>query len=90
MSDIVPAGQTPFDNIRHVDESGNEYWYARELATALGYKPSSWHNFIGVMKDAKIACLKSGSNVDANFYEVVKDSPNAKRKYTIVDIQLTR
>lgn len=26
-----------FDNIRHTDEYGNEYWLARELAAAAGY-----------------------------------------------------
>jgi len=90
MSNEITTGQTPFDSIRHVDEQGTEYWSARELATTLGYKPASWHNFEGVIKDAKIACLKSGGDIDTNFYEVVKDSINSKRKYSVTDIHLTR
>ena len=89
MTSIMPSGQSPFDSIRHVDDSG-EYWLARELADKLGYKPASWHNFECVIDDAKSACVKSGNDIDANFYGVVKDSANAKRKYSVKDIRLTR
>jgi DNA-damage-inducible protein D len=34
---------SPFDAIRRVDESGNEYWSARELSKLLGY--DRWENF---------------------------------------------
>ncbi len=27
-----------FEEIKHVDDNGNEYWYARELMNALEYK----------------------------------------------------
>ena len=27
-----------FESIKHIDESSNEYWYARELQVVLGYK----------------------------------------------------
>lgn len=27
-----------FESIRHTDEKGDEYWRARELACAIGYK----------------------------------------------------
>ena len=27
-----------FEEIKHVDDNGNEYWYARELQQILGYK----------------------------------------------------
>ena len=33
----------PFENIKHIDEFGNEYWYARELMPILQY--SNWQNF---------------------------------------------
>jgi DNA-damage-inducible protein D len=32
-----------FESIKHVDEIGNEYWLARELQKALGYK--EWRKF---------------------------------------------
>jgi hypothetical protein len=37
------SGQSPFDQIRHFDERGNEFWLARELMKLLGYK--QWRSF---------------------------------------------
>ena len=33
-----------FENIKHIDELGREYWLARELMPLLGY--SKWQNFM--------------------------------------------
>ena len=43
-----------FDEIKHIDEYGNEYWEARELMPLLEY--SKWENFHRVIKQA-IDCL---------------------------------
>ncbi len=43
MKNIDEYKEKTFDNIRHIDELGHEYWEARELMTALGY--SKWVNF---------------------------------------------
>ena len=32
-----------FENIKHIDEYGNEYWFARDLQKVLEYK--DWRNF---------------------------------------------
>ena len=32
-----------FENIKHIDDNGNEYWLARELQRVLQY--SEWRNF---------------------------------------------
>ena len=40
-----------FENIKHIDEYGNEYWYARELSKVLEYK--DWRNFLKVLNKAK-------------------------------------
>ena len=32
-----------FEDIKHIDENGIEFWYARELMPALQY--SNWQNF---------------------------------------------
>lgn len=32
-----------FENIRHIDEAGQEHWLARELAIATGY--ADYRNF---------------------------------------------
>ena len=54
-----------FDDIKHIDELGNEYWEARELMTALEY--SKWEHFVKVINKAKISCNLSGVNVNDHF-----------------------
>lgn len=36
-----------FEEIKHIDESGIEYWYARELMRVLKY--NKWENFVRVI-----------------------------------------
>lgn len=43
MNDIETLNQTPFESIKHTDENGQEYWYARELQHILEY--AEWRNF---------------------------------------------
>lgn len=50
------SGQT-FEDIRHIDENGIEYWYARELMPILQY--SNWQNFEKIIAKAKISCQNS-------------------------------
>ena len=38
MNEISNYNENVFENIKRVDEYGDEYWYARELQTMLGYK----------------------------------------------------
>lgn len=57
-----------FENIKHMDEYENEYWYARELSKVLEYK--DWRNFLKVLNKAKEACNNSGFNVDEQLVEV--------------------
>ena len=40
-----------FEDIKHIDENGIEYWYARELQIVLSYK--EWRKFEGVIHKAK-------------------------------------
>ena len=51
---------TIFESIKHVDEEGREYWLARDLQKALGYK--EWRKFERIITKAKTASTKS--NVD--------------------------
>lgn len=37
MSNIEEFKEQVFDEIRHIDEYGNEYWEGRELAVVLKY-----------------------------------------------------
>lgn len=78
-----------FESIRHFDESGTEFWYARELQTILQYK--EWRNFSKVIDTAKIACKISQhevSNHFVDFNKMVDIGSGAKRKQT--DYKLTR
>ena len=44
-----------FENIKYIDEYGNEYWYARELQKVLEYK--DWRNFQKVLDKAVLAAI---------------------------------
>ena len=48
MNEIKDYTEKIFDNIKHVDEFGNEYWCARELMIVLEYK--EWRKFNIVIK----------------------------------------
>ena len=58
MNDIKEYTEKVFEDIKHIDEFGNEYWSARELMKALEYK--EWRKFDKVIKKAMEAC--AGSN----------------------------
>ena len=42
MKNIKKENQT-FESIKHIDENGIEYWYARELQDVLEY--TQWRRF---------------------------------------------
>ena len=44
-----------FENIKYIDEYGNEYWYAHELQKVLEYK--DWRNFQKVIDKAVLAAI---------------------------------
>lgn len=71
MADIIPtAPHKDFEQIKKVDENGNEYWEARELMPLLGY--NKWENFLSVIQKAKEACFNSGQEVKNHFPDVRK------------------
>lgn len=78
-----------FENLKHVNEYGQEFWYARELQVALEY--SQWRYLKEAIERAKTACTNSGQNMTDHFAEVrkmVEIGSNAKRE--IEDIALSR
>ena len=54
-----------FEDIKHMDENGIEYWYARELQLVLDYK--EWRKFENVIKKAIDACENSGISAFEHF-----------------------
>lgn len=78
-----------FENIKHIDEYGNEFWYAREISKVLEYK--DWRNFFKVLNKAKEACENSGFNINEQLVEVNKLSKrNNNAVANIQDYKLSR
>ena len=89
MNEIKEHTEKIFEDIKHIDEEGKEYWLARELQTALDYK--KWQKFCKVIENAKITCEKSKYAVSYHFSQVgkmVDIGSGAKRKQ--VDYKLSR
>ena len=78
-----------FEEIKHIDENGVEYWYARELQNVLDYK--EWRKFENVIKKAKQACKNSNISVFEHFVDADKLSKRANNaEVKINDYKLTR
>lgn len=43
MTDLYTSEYAPFEELKHVDEFGIEYWFARDLSKALEYE--TWRRF---------------------------------------------
>ena len=88
MNELEKINETIFESIKHVDDDGNEYWYARELQQILGYK--EWRYFSAVIEKAQIACSQSNNNINYNFgvdTKIVKTGISSK---IILDYKLSR
>lgn len=80
---------TSFENQMRVEESGCEFWYARELQELLGY--SQWRSFEQVVEKGILACHNSGYEPGDHFARVrkmVEIGSGAER--AIDDIALSR
>lgn len=84
----LSEGELSFDSIKHINEYGQEFWYARELQTALGYK--RWDKFLNVIDKAKIACLNSSHTVSDHFSHVGKIVEAGVAAKDVGDMQLSR
>ena len=77
-----------FEDIKHIDKYGNEYWYARELQKVLEYK--EWRNFDKVLKKAIVSAENSVSQSEDWVVEVNKPIISGKgKKENIKDFKLT-
>lgn len=77
---LINITEENFESIKHINEKGIEYWYARELMVVLGY--SSWDKFKNIIKRAQIACENSNIQVNECFSHLGKTSkmPNGGEK----------
>ena len=89
MEELLKNNEISFEEIKHIDEFGMEYWYARELQVVLDYK--EWRKFEGVIKKAMESC--ENSNISASEHFVGTDKtikmPKGAEKI-ILDYKLTR
>lgn len=72
---------TIFEQIRQVDEQGNEFWSARTMAKALEY--SEYRHFQPVIERAKEACVNSSQKLTDHFEDILEMVPigsGAERK----------
>ena len=86
---IAAQHHATFENIRHEDDEGNEFWLARQLAVVLDY--SQYRHFLPVVERAKEACKNSGQALENHIEDVltmVEIGSSAKRQ--VEDIRLSR
>ncbi len=89
MNELKEYTEKMFEDIKHVNEFGKEYWYARELQKALEY--AQWRRFENVIDKAKIACNNIDININEQFVNVGKLSINVNGgKRIIKDYKLSR
>lgn len=88
-AELTTYNEQTFESIKHINEYGQEYWLARELARVLQY--SDWRNFENAIFKAMEACKNSGNEIADHFGEVTtftKMNTGAQRK--IGDYALSR
>ena len=69
-NEIERYSDETFESIKHINEYGQEFWYARELQGALEY--GKWDNFKNVIDKAMEACQHAGNDVQDHFADVGK------------------
>ena len=89
MNEIKEYTEKVFEDIKHIDENGNEYWCARELQSVLEY--NQWRSINDLIKRAKVACKESKYSVDDHFAvqrKMVDIGSKTTRK--VIDYKLSR
>ena len=89
MNEIKEYTEKVFEDVKHMDEYGNEYWLARELQKVLNY--TQWRSIDDLIERAKVACRESEYNVGDHFAvqrKMVNIGSKTKRK--VIDYKLSR
>lgn len=68
MDTLATYSEKTFEDIKHINEYGAEYWLARELAQVLQY--ADWRNFENAIFKAMEACKNSGNEIGDHFGNV--------------------
>ncbi|MEN6306375.1 MAG: DNA damage-inducible protein D [Anaerohalosphaeraceae bacterium] len=86
---IVRLHQGFEESVQKEQETGLEFWLARDLQKLLDY--DEWRNFFKVIDKAKTACLNSGQTISDHFVDtnkMVELGSGSQRQ--VDDIMLTR
>ncbi len=67
---LTKKTMTLFENIKHIDENGVEYWTSRSLWKVLEY--TEYRHFLPVIEKAKIACENSGQRIENHFEDILE------------------
>ena len=86
--DLEKYEEMTFEEIKHIDDNGNEFWSARELQQILGYK--EWRYFSAVIEKAQVACSQSNNSINSNFGVYTKIVKAGATTKTIIDYNLSR
>ncbi len=70
MAKQLPLNTPIFEQIKHLDGNGNEYWSSRDLAKVLEY--SEYRHFLPAVERAKEACQNSGHNPVDHFEDILE------------------
>ena len=87
--EVITKLHTEFEQIVQIeDETGMEFWLARDLQSLLGY--AKWDNFAKVIGKAKISCETAGYQPSDHFLDVGKMVTLGKGgQREIADVALT-
>ena len=88
MNNLKTYNEKNFESIKQIDNHGNEYWSARELQQALGYK--EWRYFQLVIEKAQVACSQSNNSINSHFGVNTKIVSAGVSTKTIIDYKLSR
>ena len=89
MNELKKYTERLFEDIKHIDENGNEFWYARELMPLLEY--SKWENFNSVIQKSVLSYNNSNNDDSYWFPEVRKPIITGKGKEEYIkDYKLSR
>ena len=78
-----------FEQIKQIDENGNEYWTGRQLAKVLEY--SEYRHFIPVINRAKEACENSKQRLSDHFEDILEMvSIGSKTQRQVESVKLSR
>ena len=88
MNKLEKNNNKTFEDIKHIDENGIEFWLARELMQELEY--TKWGNFKNVISKAIEACKNSNINKSDHFADVGKIVKAGATTKEIEDYKLSR